>query len=430
MPRKIKVFISYRKKDPISTPIAQTIVDKLSQEKDRWEVFWDQIVIDTGEKWRESIYSNLSGSDDLDRRRHVRGSDVLVLLLDKETAESDWVQREVDIARGMHIAILPLVLNHEVDQSQVTTLLAVDDLQYWHFRATPAELDRLCHRLTGLAEKTYENQQNLIKKLQLKWEDVPIDRQRPRYVSYQLNTVAVPVTLHLACGNIVDHRNIDVIVNSENDYMQMARVFETNTVSAMVRARGAHFDSTEARMLHDTIQRELDHHVGEGRPVGIGKVFVTSSGHAESKLRRTGFRYVLHVAAVRTSQKGYLPVDDDNVKTCIVNCLDMIDKINQHNGVMSPPESLAYELQQSEAKAFRSIESIIFPLIGTGNARAHVDWVAEAMLAGCERYLENNPTTSLRDIYLAVYRERDLPIVEQVLNKAVEGGTLKRISPG
>ena len=82
--------------------------------------------------------------------------------------------------------------------------------------------------------------------------------------------------LHVAAGDVGRVRDIDVLVSSENDYMQMARFFESRTVSSTLRLRGAqlgggHFD--------DTIQTEIDLYLKQRfRPLQAGDCVVTSAG--------------------------------------------------------------------------------------------------------------------------------------------------------
>lgn len=91
---------------------------------------------------------------------------------------------------------------------------------------------------------------------------------------------------------------IDVLVNSENDYMQMARFFETRTVSSLLRRRGARISGGK---YVDTVQQELDFQLGDrARPVQAAEVFITSAGGPDSKLATENkARYIFHVAAVQ-----------------------------------------------------------------------------------------------------------------------------------
>ena len=106
-------------------------------------------------------------------------------------------------------------------------------------------------------------------------------------------------TVHIATGNMLNFRGIDVIVSSENNLMQMARPFDGKTVSGFLREQGA-----QQTPRIDTVQRELDYAVDQRKsftpaplPVPLGEIISTSSGHPNSALRKfLGAR--LHSACV------------------------------------------------------------------------------------------------------------------------------------
>src|SRR5215470_5193312 len=102
MSSKSQIFVSYRKLPDRSTPqIALDIVTRLKAYD--YETFIDLERLEGGLEWEQEIYSNIFRSD------------VLIVLLQKETADSEWVQREVDVARGAQVSILPLQVDDEVD---------------------------------------------------------------------------------------------------------------------------------------------------------------------------------------------------------------------------------------------------------------------------------------------------------------------------
>ena len=78
--------------------------------------------------------------------------------------------------------------------------------------------------------------------------------------------------------NMPGPRTIDVYVNSENDYMQMARIFESRTVSSLLRFYGSKLDEA-GRIEEDTIQDELNQIIRKGRDPN-------TPGHA-----RDGYRH-------------------------------------------------------------------------------------------------------------------------------------------
>ena len=97
MPDKPRVFISYRNAE-LSIHVASQMMKELKR-RGYDDIFYDKDgdrKIRGGDAWARTIYEN------------IWESDVMVVLLEQSTALSDWVQREVDVARGAHISILPV----------------------------------------------------------------------------------------------------------------------------------------------------------------------------------------------------------------------------------------------------------------------------------------------------------------------------------
>src|SRR4051812_1054643 len=81
--------------------------------------------------------------------------DVLIVLLAPGVDESDWVRREIDMARGAHVSILPLTIDF---YDQVTLQrLEIADLQYATYRG-PDDEQRLLDNIDYLARVTRDNQ--------------------------------------------------------------------------------------------------------------------------------------------------------------------------------------------------------------------------------------------------------------------------------
>jgi hypothetical protein len=84
------------------------------------------------------------------------------------------------------------------------------------------------------------------------------------------------ISIHIASGDIFRLSNYDILVNSENDYMQMARIFDMASLSSNIRHYGS---ATEKGYLEDTIQLEikgplLDDHARFRRGLPFGQVLV------------------------------------------------------------------------------------------------------------------------------------------------------------
>ncbi len=105
-PKKIKVFLSYSRKDVDLAVLLQEQLEKLG-----YEVFRDVHDIAYGEEWRQRI-KNL-----------ITKSDVVVFVLSPRSAESIECQREVEFADSLTKRIIPLVIE-EVDWKSVPGGLA------------------------------------------------------------------------------------------------------------------------------------------------------------------------------------------------------------------------------------------------------------------------------------------------------------------
>ncbi|MFD9942444.1 macro domain-containing protein [Nonomuraea sp. NPDC059023] len=101
-----------------------------------------------------------------------------------------------------------------------------------------------------------------------------------------------PVTLDFTPVELIS--GIDIVVSSENVYLEASKIFR-NSLSAALRRACAEVDET-GELVDDVIRRELTqwlHKRGRlGLPVAPGSVAVTEAG----RLRRAGVRRVYHAA--------------------------------------------------------------------------------------------------------------------------------------
>mgnify|MGYP000168010419 CR=1 FL=1 len=90
-----RIFISH-KNDPESNDIGADLGEFLREQGHT--VFFDKDYLKAGMTWQQEIIDELLTSD------------VVIVILNEGTAESHWVQREIDMARARSISILPLNL--------------------------------------------------------------------------------------------------------------------------------------------------------------------------------------------------------------------------------------------------------------------------------------------------------------------------------
>jgi O-acetyl-ADP-ribose deacetylase (regulator of RNase III) len=192
-------------------------------------------------------------------------------------------------------------------------------------------------------------------------------------------------------GDIQNIKEIDVWVNSENTNMQMARHFE-RSISATIRYLGAKKDRA-GRVTQDLVADELREAAG-GSDVPAGIVIPTGSGEL---LKSHNVKKIFHAAAVAGQVgRGYTPIAE--VAECIRNSLKLVD---------------------SEEMANESIQSILFPLMGTGTKQLDADEVANQLIDAAISYVEENPQTKIQKIFFLAYNEGDLNLCRHIFDQSV-----------
>lgn len=182
-------------------------------------------------------------------------------------------------------------------------------------------------------------------------------------------------------GDILRVNTCDIWVNGENTDMEMAR-FTENSISAIIRYHGSDRD-TSGHVVHDVIADELSTVVGVEGPVAPGSAFVTKSGSLDAS---NNVKFVIHVAAVQGEPgSGFRQVR--NVGLCVTNALREADRL---------------------ASGQPSIETILFPLLGTGVGGGEIDPTVRTLIGAALNYLDDTPNTFLRCIYFLAYTDLEL----------------------
>jgi O-acetyl-ADP-ribose deacetylase (regulator of RNase III) len=211
--------------------------------------------------------------------------------------------------------------------------------------------------------------------------------------------------------------------------MQMARVFETRTVSSLLRRRGARISG--GRYV-DTVQQELDAQLGDrARPVQAAEVFITSAGGPDSKLATDNrVRYIFHVAAVQAidAEARVVPFrQPDQIEDCMRSCLRALLELNRRQGLVSPAGTAQRQLQEDLAQKGRGVsKSILFPLFGTGQGGGSSAEAIKYMLAGLRRFFDDPDHDSLAadldEIFFAAYTQPDVEAVTEELRTVFSSG--------
>jgi O-acetyl-ADP-ribose deacetylase (regulator of RNase III) len=404
MTDKLHVFLSYKKHGGVTPEYALRIFERLQNADPPLEVFIDVKRIETADEWEKVIYAK------------IHASDVLILLLEPETANSEWVQREVDFARGAGVEVLPLrVADEGVDLTAAVQKLAMNSIQYSkYFRETEADYQELIGNIKRLALVTRDTQRNLFRSRENHWYSLPVQFQFKQQTFRLRNGLHPDFRLHLTVGNVLmlQPDTIDVIVNSENDYLQMARFFEIHTLSARLRVAGAH--RVKGELIEDTIQYDLDQ-IPVRRPVPLQQVIVTRAGHPNGELRKKkGIKFIFHAITVQYMIGGERPVKalDGELPTfeTIKNCLEAVDETNQN---------IALKQAAGVPDNFL-ITSMALPLFGTGIGGSTIKSVAPAMAKGLALALEEVGPFTLQNLHLLVYSAHEVEPVRAALAERFE----------
>jgi len=419
--RPTSVFISYKTgEDDGLTFTANTIRQHLDRADGRYKVWMDVGSLRAGEEWNHQIYEQIPRSD------------VLLLLTAESTAKSNWVGREVDLAKGARVTVLPVLIRGGFETKAVMERFDLATVQYVKLlNGGEDELQALVRAIEELKDKTEKAQRQWLSELQNTHERVSYQGKYKKsdrsFASFDVEMGGTTCSVRVAAGDMFAMGAFDVYVNSENDYLQMARIFESRTVSSLLRYYGSNLDGA-GRIVDDTVQRELDEQIRSdpsigARPVLIGTVVATHAGHENSVLRRKlGGRYIFHTATVSVEGDGpdkrlRCNLMNAGIRRCVRASLDKVAEVDGKQGVGLNTGAGAGE--------YKPIRSIILPIFGAGHGGrfaeevipALVDGVKEFLIDAAEQEKKKPGQFHLEEIYLAAYLEDDALAFCEVLGK-------------
>jgi O-acetyl-ADP-ribose deacetylase (regulator of RNase III) len=427
----ISLFICYKKQlsyqqgaQPVTERTAE-IFHFLLSESETYDPWFDNAGLMAGMEWETEIY------------RQLLASDVVVVLVGPGTWESEWVRREIAVANAFGISVVPVGFNlTEKEMVKELEGLSISDLQgkvtqNIRLKHGPALLDEFDADLRAASAATKARQRRTLNEL---WKRRTPTRKKAEdvqsYASFELLPRPRQTILHVVSGDIAKVRNVDVFVNSENDYMQMARFFESHTVSSILRRRGARIKDGR---YQDIIQQELDWQLRDrGRPVQASEVFPTSAGGPDSLLATINkARAILHVAAVQAvdAESRVVPYKQPHqIESCVRAVLSCLARLNKDDGVFSPPDTDQRIEQERLASTGKGrLESIIFPLLGTGQGGAETSEVIDPMVEGMTGFLTDRDNQArlghLKDIYICAYTQEDVETVTADLDRRLARAT-------
>jgi O-acetyl-ADP-ribose deacetylase (regulator of RNase III) len=197
-------------------------------------------------------------------------------------------------------------------------------------------------------------------------------------------------SIALITGRLENVKEADIWVNSENTNMQMARFYD-RSISSIIRYLGAIKDDL-GNIVEDKIAEELLQCLKGLKTVEPATVISTSSGALEST---NNVKRIFHVAAVRGEiGQGYFPIQ--NIENCITKAL-----------------------QKADASTTK-FSSILFPLIGTGTAKANSSTTVAKLIEAAMNYLRHCSDSSINTIFFLTLTEAHVIVCTNVLDSIDE----------
>ncbi|WP_245863063.1 macro domain-containing protein [Streptomyces thermovulgaris] len=187
----------------------------------------------------------------------------------------------------------------------------------------------------------------------------------PRWVAERITVLLSPIELV---------RDVDILVSSENIYLEMSKTFRPTVSGALRRAAAVRNPSGE--IVGDVLARELAlwlrAHGRTGLPVRPGTVVATSAG----ALSRNGVRRIYH-AAVATPTGG--------------------DVYHVAPTTVAEAVQASFALAREERTALSlPLSTICFPLLGAGRGGLPTDVAARWLLWAVKEELRRDPSWSVR----------------------------------
>lgn len=419
MTDRTRIFICYRKRgaDGRENNAADQLYRFLKEDDPTHDVWMDE-GLDAGLLWEKTIYE------------HLLASDVLILAIGNGTSQSEWVRRELSIAMAFGIQIVPVGLS--ISEPQLHQELAALGLTGIHYKrpfnmasqTARAIVSELAPAIARGRDNTRAGGYQLLGKISQRVQPPPRPAARANLsaASRQLEIGARQLTLHIASGDIFRLSNFEILVNSENDYMQMARIFDMASISSNIRHRGS---STGKGYLEDTIQLEIEKAMlGRPRPLPPGTALVTSSGGPSSSLfRNNRTSHIVHVAAVQAvlAEHRIAPLrSEGQIRECVAAAFASVQDISEKRGIISPEGSPQRELQEAAASGFAP-KRVVLPLFGTGRGGQTVGEIGPVVLDAIVDFfggpLYEERHMPLTDIHVSVFLEDDVATMSDLLSK-------------
>jgi O-acetyl-ADP-ribose deacetylase (regulator of RNase III) len=217
------------------------------------------------------------------------------------------------------------------------------------------------------------------------------------------------LTIGIRTGDIAAITDADTWVNSENNWLMMARAVDA-TISANIRYLSAKHDPNGIP-LNDPVQKALRPRAyGRVKPIPLGSVRFTKSGRLE---QTHGVKRILHVVSVsarplRGARAG--PDPGDYVR-------DVIRAAERYNRGML--RRILFRPQ---------LTSMIMPMLGTGMGGGKVEDVADllvdGMIRGAAAIQDSRRPATLKQVHMLAFSTRQYIPLRNSFDKRVTTGHL------
>lgn len=202
----------------------------------------------------------------------------------------------------------------------------------------------------------------------------PFSASKLHDTAWQLNASGNPATksdgprIVIWEYQIQHAKSFDVWVNSENTFMEMARFWD-RSVSAQIRKLGSvRRGALNDESYKDALGLALAEKVGTRSHVPIGTVFMTRTDDASTLSSKNNVSHVAHLAAVTPNKVG----DGFSSGGEIDKCMHAVF------------EGMRKERRRQRG---RGLNSVLFPLIGSGDGGAHAAFVAHQMVISLKQLI-------------------------------------------
>lgn len=202
-------------------------------------------------------------------------------------------------------------------------------------------------------------------------------------------------------------RAVDFWVNSENNSMQMARVYEAS-ISSTIRSLGAHDLDDLVLEKSDTIQVELRKAMKGRRTVEAGEIVVTPSGKLLDTHR---VQAIFHAASVTgIIGKGWRSLGTDDLSDIVIRTIDEARKLLVEGAYQG--------------------KSIVFPMFGTGQAGVDpskmLRQLVEAAIIKLSQTRIDLKEGDLETVYFLAYSKDHVSLMRRVFSDIKKDGLIEK----